>query len=63
MLRPTLGIESGEEVKQLMLGKICAAPNHSVEHASLLTRGNGQNLGGQAERSLVSDIRILELDL
>ena len=45
MLRRTLGIESGEEVKELMLGKICAAPNNSVEHASLLTRRKSSEFG------------------
>ena len=63
MLRRALGIESGDEVKELMLGKICSAPIHSVERPSLLTNENYQNLGGQAEISLVSNYHIPDLDL
>ena len=55
MLRLTLGIESGDEVKELMLGKICAAPTPSIERPFLLTRDYYQSLEDQAERSLVSD--------
>ena len=55
MLRSTLGIESGDEVKELMLGKICPPPTPSNERSSLLTREHHQNLEDQAERFLVSD--------
>ena len=54
MLRLTLGIESGDEVKELMLGKICPASTLSIERSSLLTREHQQSLEDQAERSLVS---------
>lgn len=31
MLKQILGIESGDEVKELMLGRTCRTPNFTIE--------------------------------
>ena len=55
LLRQMLGIESGEEVKELMLGRNLLAPGFPIVCPSMLTREHHQNLVDLAENSLVSD--------
>lgn len=63
MLRQIIGIESGEEVKILMLGTASLDSNFSIVCPPMLIKEHDQNLGDQAEGSLVSDYNVLDLDL
>ena len=62
MLRQILGIQSGDEVKELMLGRTLAS-NFSIGRYPLLIREYHQNSEDQAERSLVSNHGVSSLDL
>lgn len=63
MLRQILGIQSGDEVKELMLGRTPLAPNFSIGRTPLLIREHHQNSVDQAERSLVSNHGVSSSDL
>ena len=63
LLRQTLGIESGDEVKELMLGMASPALKSFLECSPLLMRGIRQNLGDQVEGFLVSDHDVPNPDL
>ena len=62
MLRQILGIESGDEVKELMLGKTYQVPNLSIRRPPLLISEH-QSSEDQAERSLVSDYDVFNSDI
>ena len=62
-LRQILGIESGDAVKELMLGTTFSIPIFSIACPPWLIEEHYQNLEDQAEGFLVSDYNVFDLDL